>query len=150
MITLYKVTVTNYEGHTDGITVVLDHKTGRTYASDPTYMEQIRKGELAKDDELKVIEVFTTYNKHLASTIIRDRWLERIPTMVGTYERVQRYGGPEEGGWYYYNSIDMGHKTYVGKMTCPEDEIDRYGEGYEYSFDVVPGQRENTRDEHYC
>ena len=61
------------------------------------------------------------------------------------YQRVQNYGGSEEGGWYYHNQ-------YLVEGDSSEYEIgtDRYGEGYVEEREFYRGQYEKTLQEYYC
>lgn len=76
--------------------------------------------------------------------------LKRLFNIVGeskyvttTYQIVQVYGGPEEGGWWYHNQ-------YVA-MNVNAEKIgtDRYGNGYEIYSEFYIGQNEITDKEHY-
>lgn len=61
------------------------------------------------------------------------------------YERIQRYGGAEEGGWYYHNYI---------ATDLSEDEVElgivKYGEGYTLEDELFKGEHENKARQHYC
>jgi hypothetical protein len=59
------------------------------------------------------------------------------------YQRVQHYGGSEEGGWYYHT------KHLVSGNDC-EIGTDRYGEGYVEEHEFYAGQHEDTDKKFYC
>lgn len=66
--------------------------------------------------------------------------------LVTVYERIQHYGGAEEGGWYYHTKharqvLAEGEKFETG--------LDRYGEGYEIEEEFIYGQHENTARQYY-
>lgn len=60
------------------------------------------------------------------------------------YERVQRYGGREEGGWYYHNYI---------ATDLSEDEVElgivKYGEGFTLEEELFKGEHENKARQYY-
>ena len=61
------------------------------------------------------------------------------------YQRVQNYGGSEEGGWYYHNQYLV-----EGDATEYEIGTDTYGEGYVEEYEFYRGQHENMETQHYC
>lgn len=71
--------------------------------------------------------------------------LEPKPHYKTVYERVQRYGGAEEGGWHYHNYI---------ATDLSEDEVElgtiKYGEGYTLEHELFKHEHENTASQHYC
>ena len=60
-----------------------------------------------------------------------------------TYQIVQHYGGPEEGGWWYHN-------RYLAEDVNVEIGTDKYGNGYEIYSEFYLGQHEETEKEYYC
>ena len=74
----------------------------------------------------------------------------KITLKRAIYERVQRYGGPEEGGWYYHNllpsNLDLVHtKNPEGFM----NKLDEYGEGFLEFDELVDGEFTNDIKEFY-
>jgi len=61
------------------------------------------------------------------------------------YQRVQHYGGSEEGGWYYHTSEATNFKADEVEL-----EVDRYGEGYTQDNEFYFGEHENLERQYYC
>jgi hypothetical protein len=82
----------------------------------------------------------------LSETILSNSFgLSKVEGHRSVYERVQHYGGAEEGGWYYHNLVLTG--------LSPEDVelgTNRYGEGYELRIEPIRGMFEDTTKPHYC
>jgi hypothetical protein len=100
-------------------------------------------------DILPVIEVTTIAYGIVESEldVIKNVFLikgesEYIKTI---YNRVQHYGGSEEGGWYY-------HTMEATKLTAEEVELDtdRYDNGYVLETELYFGENENLESQHYC
>ena len=71
-------------------------------------------------------------------------WLDHtIQLTRAVYERVQRYGGPEEGGWYYHTL----HPT----EGCEDEslELNGYGEGFVEMYELVTDEFKKTDREIY-
>jgi len=64
------------------------------------------------------------------------------------YNRVQHYGGSEEGGWFYHTLEATSHN--VNDFTEEDLETDRYGEGLDVYQEFYFGQHEKLEREHYC
>jgi len=86
------------------------------------------------DADYEVIEIDYGYDD------IREAlWLDcEIKLTRAIYERVQRYGGAEEGGWYYHTL----HPT----EGCEDEslELNGYGEGFVEKWELIKGEFENT------
>ena len=86
------------------------------------------------DADYEVIEIDYGYDD------IREAlWLDcEIKLTRAIYERVQRYGGAEEGGWYYHTL----HPT----EGCEDEsiELNGYGEGFVEEWELIKGEFENT------
>jgi hypothetical protein len=64
------------------------------------------------------------------------------------YNRVQHYGGSEEGGWYYHTLEATSHN--VNDFSEEELGTDRYGEGLDVYQEFYFGQHENLETQTYC
>lgn len=64
------------------------------------------------------------------------------------YNRVQHYGGSEEGGWYYHTLEVTSHN--VNDLSEEELGTDRYGEGLDVYKEFYIGQHENLKTQTYC
>lgn len=64
------------------------------------------------------------------------------------YNRVQHYGGSEEGGWYYHTLEATSHN--VNDFSEEELGTDRYGEGLDVYTEFYVGQHENLETQTYC
>lgn len=55
---------------------------------------------------------------------------DEVRCWVNVYERTRRYGGPEEGGWYYdWDKLVESHNVPYDEAEAKADTIDRKGEG---------------------
>lgn len=105
----------------------------------------------AKNHKFSTIEI-----EHLAmvmeselDTIKRVFKIEGRGAYIKTiYNRVQHYGGSEEGGWYYHTLEATSHN--VNDFTEEELGTDRYGEGLEVYEEFYYGQHENLETQTYC
>jgi hypothetical protein len=72
---------------------------------------------------------------------------EKSDYLKTVYQRVQSYGGSEEGGWYYHNL----YLTDMNPSDLTEDdlELSRYGEGFVIEKEFYLGQKEKTGREYY-
>jgi hypothetical protein len=77
--------------------------------------------------------------KRMTSIDTESEYLQTI------YQRVQHYGGSEEGGWYYHTSEATNFKADEVEL-----EVDRYGEGYTQDHEFYFGEHENLERQHYC
>ena len=64
------------------------------------------------------------------------------------YNRVQHYGGSEEGGWYYHTLEATSHN--VNDFSEEELGFDRYGEGLDVYSEFYFGQFEHLEKQYYC
>lgn len=64
------------------------------------------------------------------------------------YNRVQHYGGAEEGGWYYHTLEATSHN--VNDFSEEELGTDRYGEGLDVYTEFYLRQHENLEKQYYC
>ena len=78
-----------------------------------------------------------------------------IPLTRAIYERVQVYGGPEEGGWYYHkllpSNLDLERFKVLDQFTAEElmDRLDEYGEGFLEYYELVEGEFTNDKRQYY-
>jgi hypothetical protein len=75
--------------------------------------------------------------------------LAEITPIATVYDRVQRFGGHEEGGWYYDNDHAVREIT-LEEAKDFKDDLDRYGEGEHVRIGFFFGQHENTETQIYC
>jgi len=75
--------------------------------------------------------------------------LAEITPIATIYNRVQRFGGHEEGGWYYHNDHAVREIT-LEEAKVFKDDLDQYGEGEHVRIGFFFGQHENTAREIYC
>ena len=79
-----------------------------------------------------------------ADQVIETLYLEhKIALSRAIYDRVQRYGGAEEGGWYYHTL----HPT----EGCEDEslELNGYGEGFVERYELVTDEFKKTNREIY-
>lgn len=96
-------------------------------------IKSLLEPSIVRDDETG--EPDSTESDPLAATIMtqidRQRALEQQPTLfLSLYETHQCYGGPEEGGWYYYFTECMATEL----LTFPA-LIDQWNELVKYCAD---------------
>jgi hypothetical protein len=101
------------------------------------------------------IEIFTlvSFNEEDVDTMKRVFGLELLKSMKFTiYNKVQHYGGAEEGGWYYHN-LYLTDYNYSEMSEEEREELldtDQHGEGYVMYEEYYRGQNEKTAKEYYC
>jgi hypothetical protein len=138
-------------------TVTLDNGKFRDDFCDPSHLTLVyavdKEGNMYSNLEQDVIDDFTPKDivtRANIGDINKEQLLDfglhfEIEGYHSVYERVQRYGGAEEGGWYYHNSIltDL-------KVEDVEEGRNQYGEGYEFYKEPLRGMNEYLETEHYC
>lgn len=83
--------------------------------------------------------------------VIQAFMMDEVEPVATIYNRVQCYGGPEEGGWYYHiqEAVDT---VELDKIEEVENGgvLDCYGEGVLVEKGFYFGQHENTTRPIYC
>ena len=100
-----------------------------------------------------VIYGLVAFDEDDVETMKRVFGLEFHKSMKFTiYNKIQHYGGAEEGGWYYHNLYLTDYN--YSEMSEEEREqlldTDQYGEGYVMYEEYYRGENEKTENEHYC
>ena len=115
-----------------------DEDVIKNYESDPTNKEleviEIMWKQVSKDELEFLIKLF--------SLDVKVNYHRTI------YERVQHYGGAEEGGWWYHNT----YLTDFKEENLEDDDLNlnSRGEGYKVYEEIYRGQFEKTDKEYYC
>lgn len=97
--------------------------------------------------EIETLSVFSEKDLKTIKRVFRLRYVDRKVKTI--YNRVQQYGGAEEGGWYYHNM----YLTNYSLKTFPKNyelDTDSYGEGYVMYEEYYKGENENTEKQFYC
>ena len=114
------------------------------------YYEELRKDK----EEVKIeIETLVAFEEQDLKTIKRLFGIETTNKFKNSiYQRVQHYGGAEEGGWYYHNLYltDMDYDSMTEQEREEVLDTDRYGRGYVHHEEFYRGQNERTEREYYC
>lgn len=135
-----------HEGDEHKTLVLLSGENGRRWTENPGYLDYIEKNH---KEIISCDEVLTTSLHKFAFAIIDNEYMQAVKPLVGRYEVVQQYGGPEEGGWYYHTRkwLDSERTSLRPQL---HDDRDRYGEGEIEELEPVPGYHEMMTKQIYC
>ena len=151
-LNVYSITVDNRDNCQDQddqefITFVYarDYSTGKFYLDqDQSFVQDIKASNIISEHVVSEIDLALG----LSLDVVLDLFhLYEVEPFKSVYERVQQYGGAEEGGWYYHTL------EYQGEHLDDEEEEDsgmnRYGEGLEVRLEIVQGMHENLARRYY-
>tara|TARA_R110002012_G_scaffold287591_1_gene480024 strand:+ start:129 stop:620 length:492 start_codon:yes stop_codon:yes gene_type:complete len=120
-------------------------KTNRT-----TYTNY--QGQDCKEERYDVVCIDSMAHDSKQAEILKESLFldHEFPLTKAIYERVQIYGGAEEGGWYYHkllpSNLDLQHtkssEEFIGKL-------DKYGEGFLEYYELVEGEFTDDRKQRY-
>jgi hypothetical protein len=91
-----------------------------------------------------------TSNENVLQAVDLLGWAKVEPVFT-KYNRVQHYGGAEEGGWYYHNMYPV-HEVSKEEFLQFSSTVllDEYGEGFVYECGILYGEDQKTSKEYYC
>jgi hypothetical protein len=131
---ILQTVIREYEGHRSAAIVLRDNTLAHS--------NQPKKFFSESGADYEVLDL--DYGFDNAEQVIDLLYLEyTIPLTRAIYERVQVYGGAEEGGWYYYTL----HPT----EGCEDEslELNGYGEGFVERYELVTDEFKKTNREIY-
>lgn len=115
---------------------------------DKDYLNILREADHTKIEISDSIEM--DYNK----SVIKSFYMDEIEPVLVKYDRVQHYGGSEEGGWYYHTeeakSILHGETPESIEDAINANDLDSHGEGEIFRLEFYFGQSENLTRQVYC
>lgn len=135
-----------HEGDEHKTLVLLNGENGRRWTENPDYLDYIEKNH---KEIISCDEVLTTSLHKFAFAIIDNEYMQAVKPLVGRYEVVQRYGGPEEGGWYYHTREWL-DSTLTDLRPVLYHDLNPYGEGEIEKLEPVPGYHQMMNKQHYC
>jgi hypothetical protein len=131
------------------VQTVTKHKDGETFV---TIILRDERNRVAHSGETqRWFEDGDTYETHdfdwsasYGQNVIDALFLHNeIRLKRAIYDRVQRYGGSEEGGWYYHNLTPT--------EGCDDEELglNGYGEGFVERYELFDGEFTDDQKRHY-
>ena len=155
MKTLEQLIITHEEGVKEIILVLSDMDSDTFFTNDSKLLSKISEDmEFHKkhSNHSKSYEVDVIYYRQFKDDsdyedIKRIMFIDQeVPFIKSVYNRSQKYGGSEEGGWYY-------HTMQLREDLKPDDvtsDLDSYGEGLLVEKEFFLGQHEKMNREFYC
>ena len=151
-LTKFIIRYTDYEIGTkrelDDCTICESYPRENYLTNNKSFFDKWEKLDKEYYDDAELIEVelcMIDYEKDKETMCLLFAINTPCEYQQNVYNRVQHYGGAEEGGWYYHTQELTDYK--------PEDvEIgtSNYGEGYIIEHELYRGKCENIESQYYC
>jgi len=131
--------------------MIMECKYSSTHymTSDSNFFDECKKRiqNQSKDNPYKIdIDTLCEFEETDLETMKRVFQVNQIGSKdKSVYQRVQHYGGAEEGGWWYHTLELTDYNP-----DSIEEGRNQYGEGYEIRDEFYEGEFENLEKQYYC
>jgi hypothetical protein len=95
------------------------------------------------------ISVELGYTQNL-ETVLASLGMVEIQPIEIVYNRLQHFGGQEEGGWYYHTQEATDLTLEQADLLDKDSDFDHYGQGYFVIRELVKGENNDTKKPFYC
>lgn len=134
--------------------IIVEQGNYDTYETNDSSIFDYYEELIMDKEEVKIeIETLVAFGEEDLQTLKRLFGIETTNKYKNSvYQRVQQYGGAEEGGWYYHNLYlsDMDYDSMTEKEREEIIDTDRYGNGYVHYEEFYRGENEKKEKEYYC
>lgn len=136
---LKSLTFTDYDGDTQ--TFLFCHDI-----INDIFYSQFDNEQLLKIESECIINISSVWDNYNSDEDFNplSLWMQKVEPIKSVYERIQCYGGSEEGGWHYHN---LRLTTLTQEET--EESINQYDEGFIFENEIIKGMHENLNRKIY-